>query len=464
MTVGATGSGAVVFAQLNGDSVGVIKMRRFNANGVFSPTTTSVSNPADGKASQPSVGIGGDGMATMAWITDSTPAVLRVKRIDTNGGEWGADTLSSAAASGQLCATSSSSCASPMVFSRSTGISTVVWLETLVGHATPSIRTNQISTVDVLGTTPKTVLLPQQVARGPYYTYDAGLQGRMTTAGAVQLVWLAVVAGNHQVESSRITTTGTPATVQTLSPTATNSSPKSNPDLSVNASGAAVVAWADGTGAYYRRLSTGGSIPTHGKPAIKDPEQVVDGSAGNLTAGVLLTNSGVTYLVWLNQRTQLRTVVATAKDYFPRHSRLPVVAGVNDGIPLLAQGPDGTISATWLHTGIAPGAFPQLNTEVFRNSPKVASVKFPSLPRSRQRIALIKFTSTKGGSALITIEGASRSVRFRKVSTRAAVLSGSSTVRFNTTGLVKGNYKVTIVLVDAAGLSATKTTRLIVTH
>ncbi|CAB4881246.1 unannotated protein [freshwater metagenome] len=454
ITFDKTGNGAIVYSQKNVSNKGVIKLRRFSPKGVLNAVTTAVSSGLI-DATQPSVGLDGYGVATVAWIEASTPASLITKRLDQAGAEIPLGPVSPARAATDYCRSDSTSCSHPLVFSKATGASTIVWLETLKDTLAPSIRTTQITQGDEVDLTPQKILTS---------TYDSGLQAKMTAAGAVQLVWLSLSGGNHQVVAARITTGGdAPASVPSLSNATT--AVKSAPVLSVNASGAAVVTWVDGVGATPSKV-TYSRLTSSGAKVVGSGQQVVSGNfSGSVTAAGLLSNSGSVSLFWRNLTTEIRYTTASSKDVYKPHglyATLVVPTGLHDGTPVLATGADGTVSATWLYT--AAGSQRRFITQVLRTSPKVSSVKFPAKLKSRQRNALIKFTSTKGGSALITIEGASRSVRFRKASTRAAVLSGSSTVRFNTKGLVKGIYRVTIVLVDAAGLSATKTTKLIVTH
>jgi len=454
ITFDKDGNGAIVYSQKNGSNKGVIKLRRISPKGVLNAVTTTVSSGLI-DATQPSVGLDGYAAATVAWIEASTPASLSTKRFDQAGVDLPLGPLSPGRAPTDYCRGDSTSCTHPLVFSQATGASTIVWLETLKDTLVPSIRTTQISRGDEIDLTPQRVLTS---------TYDSGLEAKMTAAGAVQLVWLSLSGGARQVQAARISTGGTPGEVQALS--LAEAAVKSAPSLSVSSSGAALVTWVDGVGGTpsevtYRRLSTSGV-----KSTANGGRQVVSGNlSGAATAAGLLSNSGSVSLFWRNLTTEIRYTTASSKDVYAPHglySTLAVPTGLHDGTPVLATGADGTVSATWLYT--AGGSQRRFITQVLRTSPKVSSVKFPAKLKSRQRNALIKFSSTKGGSALITIEGASRSVRFRKASTRAAVLAGSSTVRFNTKGLVKGIYRVTIVLVDAAGLSATKTTKLIVTH
>ncbi|MCX6393794.1 MAG: hypothetical protein NTY57_02915 [Solirubrobacterales bacterium] len=454
ITFDKNGNGAIVYSQKNASNKGVIKLRRISPKGVLNAVTTTVSSGLI-DATQPSVGLDGYAAATVAWIEASTPVSLISKRFDQAGVDLPLGPVSPGRAATDYCRADSTSCSHPLVFSQATGASTIVWLETLKDTLAPSIRTTQISRGDEIDLTPQKVLTS---------TYDSGLEAKMTAAGAVQLVWLSLSGGARQVQAARISTGGTPGEVQALS--LAEAAVKSAPSLSVSSSGAALVTWVDGVGGTpsevtYRRLSTSGV-----KSTANGGRQVVSGNlSGSVTAAGLLSNSGSVSLFWRNLTTEIRYTTASSKDVYAPHglySTLAVPTGLHDGTPMLATGADGTVSATWLYT--AGGSQRRFITQVLRTTPKVSSVTFPAKLKSRQRNALIKFSSTKGGSALITIEGASRSVRFRKASTRAAVLAGSSTVRFNTKGLVKGIYRVTIVLVDAAGLSATKTTKLIVTH
>jgi hypothetical protein len=463
IAINRSGAGAISWAEhRDGGAFLYLRVRRFNSKGALAPTTLDISSVTGGwSINASSVSVAGDGYITIAWSEGSIDQPTRVKVVRIDPANRVAKTFTN------LCRSDSADCGYPKVVTTEAGVSTLVWSEALKGEG-PKLRTNQINAADLVVYNDGSDLplsKPLTTALDPDFGVFQGVELASTGSGSVFAAWRSINTSigqpfQYTVGARYISASGVPSGTSAdglLS--ASDADVRDSSDLSVSPAGAAVVSWVDGYGTahakvIYRRISSNGTRAA--------ASHVVEDSSGNAAAGVALASNGDATIVWRNTNGQVRQVVAPKNDVFGRSSLITAATGTNSAGPWVAAGRDGTIFATWLYTAAGVGKVRQFVTQTSAVAPTLSTLKFPTRFKSRQRSGQVKINSSKYGTAVVTIAPASKKLRFRPRVTRVSVPAGSTTVKFNTSGLLRGKYTVTVQLVDLAGLKATKTAKLLV--
>jgi len=457
-TVGATGyqpavaidragKGIIVYDGLGADGY-KIRARRFSGVTTrFKLATTTVALGTDSDYNQtPSVGLGSDGVATIAWRSGVTSRVnvLRLRPNNTTLKDFQTD----------LCKADSTTCLDPRVFTASSGVSTIIWTEQFSGDSTPRYRLNQISALGFItnGTSKELSDLSRT---------HSSLQVVQASGGSLFAAWTScqpLLATQCRIDVRRISSTGIPASASEVV-AAEDDILRSTTALGVSNAGAAIISWIDFSPKVivkFRRLTTGGVKVGAG------PVPVYEGGGMDRVAVSLSSNGAAQFFIG-EGTTAVHEVGITGRDLPAGSKDFVAGTGAFSRTPMVTVGRDGTLAATWLTTpggGIKPRQFV---SQLHAGNPTLTSLKFPARFKSRQRTGQVKINSSKYGTAVVTIAPASRKVRFRTRVTRIAVPSGSTTLKFNTTGLVRGKYTVTVQLLDYAGLKVTKSAKLLVT-
>ncbi len=450
-----------------------VKVRRFDKKGKLAATATTVTSGTPTNIGSPSVAMDSLGFVTSVWHQGSPSKVIAV-RLNPDNTERGRYS--------DLCKFDSLKCENPHVVGTGAGVSTIVWEENLNGSSELKLRTNQINAGDqvVFGPTLSDPCAPCSRAVSPAADGSFGpLKIEQSSGGGVFTAWLDTrieqttimmpdpsnisvmipMPGPPIIHKSlyarKIGTNGIPAgSVQTLRsdiPSVTE------PSLAVNSVDNAIVSWVENPGGtpvqvFYRRISSSGTMAA---------AKFVDSTAGSLSSSVRLSSSGNATIAWLKVSGDVNWIDVPKTDAIGRFTKISGNRSTSNAQgPVLASGKDGTLIATWLNGSDGGRRFV---SQVNATAPTLSALKFPSRFKSRQRSGQVKINSSKFGTAVVTIAPATRATKFRARVTRVAVPSGSTVVRFNTSGLVRGQYKVTVQLVDLAGLKVAKTAKLLVT-
>jgi hypothetical protein len=461
-----TGAGAIAWTEQHQfTSMVSLRVRRFNRRGVLAATTQDIATQSSGTIGASSVSLAGDGYITLAWSEAAygQPKRVKVVRIDPSNNV--AKTFTN------LCRGDSGACQNPKVVTTEAGVSTLAWSEALKGEG-PKVRTNQINAADLVAYNDADSLplsKPLTTALDPDFGSYTNLELAGTPSGSAFASWVSTNSAIGQglswgVGARHISSAGVPSGTSA-------DGVLSGPDsvaiasfaMSVSPAGDAVVAWVAGDryGAHakvtYRRISSNGNRAA--------ASHVVDDSSNNTGVGVALSSTGAATLIWHNFVSNgVRQVVAPKNDVFVRSTVVSAATGTNNtGGPWVASGQDGTTFVNWLYTPAGTGKVRQFVTQTSSVAPTLKKLKFPSKFKHGQRSGQVTINSSKYGTAVVTIAPASKKLRFRPRVTRVALAPGGATVKFNTSGLLRGKYTVTVQLVDLAGLKATKSATLLVT-
>ena len=471
-TLDKNGAGVIVWKDTT-ISGSTVKLRRFDKKGKLAATAATVTTGTPANLGTPSVALASDGFATVVWHEGSTTRVI-ARRLAPDNSVRGSYT--------DLCKSDSVKCENPHVVGTGGGVSTIVWEESLNGSGELKLRTNQINAGDMVTFAPtlSDACSPCSKAVSPAADGSFGqLQIEQSSGGGVFAAWsdtrietttiMMPDPGNPAVMipmpgppifhkalyARKIGTNGQPVgTVQTLRGDIAS---VSEPALAVNSADNAIVTWVENPGGtpvqvFYRRISSSGTMAS---------AKFVDNSADSLRSSARLASNGTATIAWLKTAGDVNWINVPKTDSIGRFTKISGNRSTGNAQgPVLASGKDGTVIATWLNGSDAARRFV---SQVNASAPTLATLKFQGRFKSRQRSGQIRINSSKFGTAVVTIAPASRATKFRTRVTRVAVPSGATVVKFNTSGLVRGKYTVTVQLVDLAGLKVAKSAKLLVT-
>ena len=469
----ANGSGAIIYTEKTGSgSNRVVKLRRFDTAFRLQGTPAVLSDPTK-DAEAPSMGLAPDGTATAGW-TYPAVRVGAIVRVSPSG-----DAIpyaSCAATAAEITAGSTlDACSSMQVVTAPSGASTVLWREgiTAAGGGYSRIVRRWIS--------PGDISLPEsrdEISVSPGFQVGGPVL-KLGSDGAALAVWrinrcpapLAPCLENR-FEARRLPANGDKGTRTALTETTSTfgTADRSAPVIGSDAKGGYLVTWVDspsvkgpaGSSVKYRRVSKKGTPTGTAKTVGYSP---TPSSAAIVSSTVLFTGSDA-QLLWLTDSPQLNYVTVPTSDLVGRSVLVPgsaatAATAVTAAIaPALALSSDGTFSATWF--GGAKGAA-RIRTQFVVTAPKASSLKFLAKVKGGDKSAKLSFKASKLGSATVLIAPTSPKLKVAKRLTKVrAVKPGTNSVSFDTRGIKRGIYQVTVSFTDLAGLTDKTSAKLIV--
>lgn len=471
------GSGAVVYVQKRSvDSKRSAYIRRFAAGGKLEAKATLLTQGAptvasDIDARQPQVAAGPDGTLTVVWDGVGTPAGEIVRMLPDGALKRVAN----------LCVPpvgGSASCTDPQLVSTPSGMSVVTWVQS--DNVAPAGVGNQRTVMltvgrnDVAGTR-MNLSVDTYISTLPQIAVGAD--------GASMVAWRAQPdelvcpdpGAQSRIEAVRIDKVGGKSTRKFVTETSSTFASgaagiRSIPTVASDGKGGFAVGWvespADPSAASvrFRRFNSAGELGTLGALEVGGDAA----SLGTVPRPVSFATSFETgaQAVWVAKDSsgllKLRTV-RLARTASP--DRTVALGGVKDVArpePISASGADGTLAVVWLERKPTSQEF---RIQVLRPDPKASGVKLIGRVKSGAKKAKLSFKSTKFGSAVVQIAPTSKKTKAPTRVTKIKVItSGSNTLTFDTTGIKRGTYRVTVTLTDLAGLRHAASAKLIVTR
>ena len=469
----ANGSGAIVYLEKTGSGGNrVVKLRRFDA--AFRPQGVPVVlSDATKAAEAPSMGLAPDGTATIGWTYPAAVAAAIV-RVSASGDSIPYSSCSATAAEITAGATLTA-CSGMQVVTAPSGASTVLWREgiTAPGQNYSRIVKRWIS--------PGDISLPEardEISVSPGFQVGNPVL-KLGSDGAALAVWrinrpqaqcasAPAACLDNRFEARRLPANGDKGTRTALTETTSSfgTVDRSAPVIAADKKAGYLVTWVDSpavkgpTGATvkYRRVSKTGTPTGTAKTVAYSP---TSGAAAAISSTALFTGSNA-QLLWLTDANQLNYVTVPHSDLVGRGILVPGSAATAAVAPALALSADATLSATWFG---GPKGAARIRTQMVISKPTASSVKFLAKVKGGAKSAKLSFKASKLGLATVLIAPTSPKLKVAKRLTKIrSVKPGTNTVSFDTRGIKRGIYRVTVTFIDLAGLKSTTSAKLIVTR
>lgn len=472
------GSGAIVYVQKRAvDSKRSAYIRRFAAGGRLESKATVLSQGAptvasDIDARQPQVAAGPDGTLTVVWDGPGTPSG-EIVRMLPDGSIKRVANLCTPPVGG------SASCTDPQLVSTPSGLSVITWVQS--DNVAPGGVGNQRTVMitvgrnDVAGTRAN-LSVDTYISTAPQIAVGAD--------GASMIAWRAQPdelvcpdpCGQSRIEAVRIDKVGTKSTrkfaTESSSTFASGAAGiRSVPTVASDGKGGFAIGWAESpadasTAAIrFRRFNASGDLGTLGSLEVGADAASLAATPRPLTFSTAFETGE--QAVWVAKdgagNLKLRTV-RLARTASP--DRTATLSGANNLArpePISASGADGTVAVVWLDHKLAGGQ--EFRIQMLNPQPKASSVKLIGRVKSGAKKAKLSFKATKFGTAVVQIAPTSKRTKAPTRVTKVKVVkSGSNTVAFDTSGIKRGTYRVTVTMTDLAGLKHTASAKLIVTR
>ena len=469
----ANGSGAIVYLEKSGSGGNrVVKLRRFDAAFRLQGGPVVLSDAAK-DAEAPSMGLAPDGTATIGWTYPAAVAAAIV-RVSPAGDSMPYSSCSATAPEITAGATLTA-CSGMQVVTAPSGASTVLWREGITAPA------QNYSRIVKRWISPGDISLPEardEISVSPGFQVGNPVL-KLGSDGAALAVWrinrpqtlcanAPSACPDNRFEARRLPANGDKGTRTALTETTSTFGvvDRSAPVIAADSKGGYLVTWVDspsvrgptGSSVKYRRVSKTGTPTGTAKTVAYSPTSV---SAAIVASTALFTGSNA-QLLWLTDTKQLNYVTVPRSDLVGRGALVPGSAATAAVAPALALSADGTFSATWF--GGARGAA-RIRTQMVVTKPTASSVKFLASVKGGAKSAKLSFKASKLGSARVLIAPTSPKLKVAKRLTKVrSVKPGTNAVSFDTRGIKRGIYRVTVTFTDLAGLSTTTSAKLIVTR